>query len=96
MRDGGEDVSCVRCSPFNAISVVYAALASLGINIKILEVVVEVNRPSAKVSSEECSVCSEYGRYVYSSLLSQWQSYPSKPFVEMCNDCFLPLMRYKL
>ena len=70
MRDGGEDVSCMRCSPFDAISVVYAALASLGINIKVLEVVVEVNRPSAKISPKECSVCGKYGRYVYSSLLT--------------------------
>lgn len=75
--DGGEDVGRVCRGPFDAVSVVYAALSSFCIHIEVLEIVVKVDRPSAKISSEQCSVCGKDGGYIYPSLLCQWESHPS-------------------
>lgn len=51
--DGGEDVGAVGGGTLDAVAMIDAALACFVINVKVLEVVVEVDRASAEVSTEE-------------------------------------------
>ena len=64
VRDGGEDVCAVRRGPLNAVSVVDSALAGLVVDVKVLQVVVEVDRARTKVSAEQGRVRREDGRDV--------------------------------
>ena len=94
--DGGKDVGCVRCCTFDAVSVVYASLPSFGVNIKVLQIIIKVDRSSAEIASKECSVCSEDGGDVYSPFLRQRKSHSCEPFMKVGNDRSPALMGYKL
>ena len=50
---GREDVRTVRGRSLDAVSVVDSAFARFLVNVKVREVVVEVDRSSAEVSTEE-------------------------------------------
>lgn len=52
VRDRCKDVRGMCSGPFDAVSVVDAALPGLGIHVKVVEVVVEVDRTGAKVAAE--------------------------------------------
>lgn len=80
----------------NAISVIYTPPPCLGIDVEILQVVIEVNGAGAEVSSEQRRVRCEDGCYIQLSLLGQRQGDTSQPLVEMRDDSFLFLVRYKL
>jgi hypothetical protein len=56
MRDSGKDVSTVGRTAFNAISVVDSTFTRFVINIKVLEIIVEINASSTEVPAEECRV----------------------------------------
>lgn len=47
VRNGGEDIGAVGSRAFDAVSVVYATLACLVIDIKVLEVIIKVDAASA-------------------------------------------------
>lgn len=70
----------------DAVTVVDTALAGLSIDIEVLEVVVEIDRAGAKVTTKEGGVGGEDGRNVNAALLAQWQSNTSEPLVEVCDD----------
>ncbi len=96
MRNSCEDIARVRCGTLNAVAVVDTALACLGINVKVLEVVVEVNRSSTEISSEQGSVGGEDGGDIDTAPLAQGKCDTREPLVEMRNYCLLLLVCNKL
>lgn len=56
------------------------------INIKATERVVQINRPSSKITTKQSGVCSEDGSDINSALLAKRDSYTGLPFVEVSND----------
>lgn len=83
-------------SSFDAISVVDAALSCLGIDVKELEVVVEINGAGTEISPQKSGMGREDGRNINSSLLRKGQSNTGQPFVEMGNDSLFLFVAYKL
>lgn len=71
VRDCCKDIGRVCRSTLDAVPVVDTTLAGLGITVKVLKVVVEINRSSAQISSEESSMGGEDGGDIYSSLLAK-------------------------
>lgn len=88
----GKNIGRMRSGAFDTVSVVDAALSSLGIHIEVLQVIVEIDGPCAQVAAEERGVGGEYGGNINSSLLAERQANTSKPLVELSNDCSLLLM----
>lgn len=104
VRDGSEDIGAVGSRSFDAVSirqliskavgavslpVVDTPFASLVVDIKVLEVVVEIYTTSTQVSSEQSSVGGKDGSYVDMPLSAESNSETSLPFVEMGNDSSL-------
>jgi len=83
VRDGSEDICAVCGRTFDAISVVDTTLSGFVIDIKVLKVVVKVDRASAQVSAEEGRVCREDGGDVDVPLPTERNGHPGLPFVEM-------------
>ena len=71
------------------LPVVDTPLSSFMINIKVLQVVVEINTSSTQVSAEQSSVSGKDGSYVDMSLSAEGNSETGLPFVEMGYDCGL-------
>ena len=92
MRYGGENVTAMSSSALDAIPMVDTTLSCLRIYIKPLQVVVEIDGASAKVSAQEGCVGREDGRDVYAPPLAKRKTNTSKPFVEMCDHSFLLLV----
>lgn len=86
MRDCGEDIGTMGCTAFNAVSVVYAALSSLVVDVEILKIVVKVDRASAEVTAEKSSVCCEYGSDVDVSFSTKRDGDTSLPLVKVGDD----------
>lgn len=93
---GSKDVASVSSSALNAVTVVDTAISSLRIHIKILQVIIEINRASAKVSPEECGMGSKDSGDIDAALFAQWQSYTRQPFVDVSNNCLFLFMGDKL
>lgn len=89
MRYSSEDIGGVGSTAFYAVTVVDASLSSLGIAIKVLQVVVEIDRAGAEITTEEGCVSGEDGSHVNSALLTQRESNTSEPLMELSNDCAL-------
>lgn len=53
---GSEDIRAVRSRPFDTVSMVDSSFTSFMVHIKVLEVVVEIYRSSAEISTEKGSV----------------------------------------
>lgn len=64
MRYSSEDISTMSRSAFNAVSMVNATFSSFVIDIEVLQVIVEVDRAGAEVSSQEGCVGSEDSRNI--------------------------------
>lgn len=94
--DGGEDVAGVCGGALDAVAVVDAALACLGVDVKVLKVVVEVDGAGAEVASEESCVGCEDGRDVDAALLAEGEGDTREPLVEVGNDCLFLLVRDEL
>ena len=86
MADGGENICRMSSTAFYAVSVVDTTLSGLGVNVEVLQVVVEIDRASAEVAAEERCVSGEDGRYVDLALLAQRKCDTCKPLVELCDD----------
>jgi len=82
-----EDIAGVRGGTLDTVSVINTTLSSFGIDIKVLEVVVEIDRTSAQVSTKKCGVGGEDRGNVNATLLAERKSYTSKPLVEVGNNC---------
>lgn len=89
--DGGEDIASVCSSSFYAVTMVNTALSSFCVHVKVLEIVVEVDRAGTEVTTEESGVGGEDGRDIHLSLLGQWKGDTREPFVEVSyhSDCGL-------
>ena len=64
-------------------------LSSFMINIKVLQVVVEINTSSTQVSTKQSSVGGKDGSYVNVPLSAEGNSETGLPFVEVGYDCGL-------
>jgi len=71
----------------NDVPVVDTPLSSLMINIKVLQVVIEINTSSTQVSTEQSSVGGKDGSYVNMPLSAKGNSETGLPFVEVGYDC---------
>jgi hypothetical protein len=74
MRDSCEHICRMRSSSLDTISVIDSTLSSFGINIKVLQVVVEINAAGAKVTSQESCMGGENGGDVNAALATQWET----------------------
>lgn len=92
MRNGGEDIGGVRSGALDAVSVVNASLSGFSIHIKVLEVIVEVDRASTEVATEKGGMRGENGGHVDAAPLAERYCYTCKPLVELDNDGPLLLM----
>jgi hypothetical protein len=96
MRDSSKHVCTVSRAAFNAVPMVDSALACFMIDIKVLQVVVEINAASTEVPTEKRRVRREYRGDVDMSLTAKGDGQPSLPLVEMCNDSRVELSRHIL
>ena len=69
------------------VPVVDTPLSSLMINIKVLQVVVEINTSSTQVSTKQSSMSGKDGSYVDMPFPAKGNSETGLPFVEVGNDC---------
>ena len=92
VRDGGKDVSSMRCPSLNAISVVDATPACLSVDIEMLKIIVKVNRSCAQISTEECSVGGKNSSNVYPAFSTEWQGHTGKPFMKLRDNGTLLFM----
>ena len=67
----------------DTVSVIDATLSSFSIHVKPLEVVVEIDRSGAKISSEEGSMCGENCSDIDSTFFAERKSYARQPFMEL-------------
>ena len=93
VRDRGEDVGRVRGSTFDAVSMVNSPFPGLGVHIKVLQVVVEIDISGAEIPSQERGMGGEDGGDVNFALLCQRQRYPCKPLMKLGDDGFVFLVR---
>lgn len=94
--DGGEDVAGVSSGTLNAVPVVDATLARFGIDIEVLEVVVEIDGAGAEISSEKRSVGRKDSGDVNPPLTAKRQTDTSEPLVEVRDNRNRPLAGRKL
>lgn len=73
----GKDVGAVSSTAFNTVTMVDATLTSLLIDIKVGEVVVEINRASTEVTAQKSSMSGEDCTNVKMTLLDQRHCYTS-------------------
>jgi hypothetical protein len=66
------------------------------IDVEVLQVVVEVDRPCTKVAAKQSRVCSENSGDIQMPLPTQWDSEACLPLVEVCNHRAVQLARHKL
>jgi len=86
MRNGCEDIGGVGSTAFYAVTVVNASLSSLSVAVKVLQVVVKVDRAGTEVTTKEGCVSGEDGGDVDSALLTQRESNTSEPLMELCDN----------
>ena len=96
MRYGSKYIGAMCGGALDTVSVVDSALSGFVIDIKVLEIVVEVDGASTEVSAKEGSMRREYGRYVYMTFATKGDSEASLPFVEVGNDSCVELTRHIL
>lgn len=75
VRDRREDIGTVRSSPLNAVTVVDATLSGLGVYIKVLQIVVEIDGAGTEVATKESSVGREDGGQIHVTLLGQGEGH---------------------
>lgn len=80
----------------DAIPVVNTTLSGFGIDIEILQIVVEVNRASTQISPKERCMSCENSCHVNAPLLGKGQGNTGEPFVEVGYDRFFLLVADKL
>jgi len=74
VRNGGEDIACMCSCTFNAVTVVDTTFSSFRIHIKVLEIIVEIDRTSAKISSKESGMGSKDCGNIDSAFLAKRKS----------------------
>ena len=79
----------MRCTAFDAVSMVDATFPGFVIDVEVLEVIVEIDGTSAQVTSEECGVGGEDGRHIDFAFSAERKSNTCKPLVELRNHSSL-------
>lgn len=96
VRDGGKDVGAVSSGSLDAVAVVDASLAGLVVDVKVGQIVVEVDGSRAEVATEKGGMGSEDGRYIDLPLAAERDGQAGQPFVKVSDDGALPLPRGEL
>jgi hypothetical protein len=84
--DCGEDIGGVSRCALYAVSMIDPSLSCFCVHIEELQIVVEVDRAGAEVSSKEGGVGSEDGGDVHLSFLGQGKGDTGEPFVKVGDD----------
>lgn len=92
MGDSRKDIARVGSCALDAVSVVDTPLSGLCVDIKPLQVIVEVDRSGAKIPPEQSCVSCEDSCNVNATLLGEGKSNASKPLVEVGNYSFFLFM----
>ena len=96
VRHRCKDVSGMGSSALDTVTVVDTTFTSLRIHVKILEIIVKVNRSSTEISPKESSMGCEDRGDINSSLLSERKCHTCKPFMKMSDNRSALLMSNKL
>lgn len=80
----------------DAVAVIDSTFPSFRIYIKILKIIIEVDRSGAEITPEECGVGGENGCDINATLLAEREGDSRKPFVEMSDDSLFFLVGDKL
>jgi hypothetical protein len=96
MRYSSEYIGAVCSGALNTVSVVDSALSGFVVDIEVLEVVVEVDGAGTEVSTKECGMRREYGRYVDMTFPTKGDSEACLPFMEVGDDSCVKLARHIL
>lgn len=96
MTDGCEDVARVSGRPLDTVAMVDTPLAGLGVDVEILEVVVEVHVACAQVAAQQGGMGGEDGGEVHLPLANQGDRNTGEPLVEMGNHGVLLVSGHKL
>lgn len=83
MGHGCEHIGTMGRGPFDTVSVVNAAFARLVIDVKVLEVVVEVDTACAEVTAQQRSMRGENGGDIDVAFPAEGDGHPSLPLVEV-------------
>lgn len=86
MTNSGKHIRAVGCSTLNTVSVVNSSLARLSVDIKELQVVVEVHVAGTKVPTEQGSVSGEDGGNIEVALADKDEGDTGQPFVNVSDD----------
>lgn len=86
VTDSRKNVSAVRRAPLDAVAVVDPPLARLVVDVKVGEVVVEVDAAGAEVPTEQGGVSREDGRHVNVALAAERDGESCEPLVEVGDD----------
>lgn len=85
VRDSGEDIGTMRGRTFDAVSVIDTTLSGFVVDVKVLEIVIEIHGSCAEISSKKGSMCGEDCGDVDVALSAQGYSQTRLPFVKMGN-----------
>ena len=86
MRNGCEHISAMCCRTFYAVSVIDSSLSSFMVDIKILQIVIEINGTGTEIAAEKGCMCREYSGDVDMSLTAKGYGDTCLPFMEVCNN----------
>ena len=68
VRNGCEHISAMCCRTFYAVSVINSSFSGFVVDIKILQIVIEINGAGTEIAAEQRCVCRKYGSDVDMSL----------------------------
>jgi hypothetical protein len=86
VRNGCEHISAMCCRTFYAVSVIDSSFSSFMVDIKILQIVIEINGTGTEIAAEERCMCREYSSDVDMSLTAKGDGDTCLPFMEVCNN----------
>lgn len=91
--NGGKDICAMGSRSLDAVTVVDTAFARFVIDIKVLEVIVEIHRASTKVSPKKGSMGRKDRGHVNMTLTAQRNGQSGLPFMKMGYNCCMQLAR---
>jgi len=83
VRNGCEHVGAVCCRAFYAVSVINASLSSFMVDVKILQIIIEINGTGTQIPAEKRCMCREYGSHVDMSLTTEGDGDTCLPFMKV-------------
>lgn len=86
VRNGGKDVGAVGSRTFDAVSVVDTAFSGLVVDVKVLEIVVKVDRACTEISAQEGGMGGEHRGDIDMTFATEGDGEASLPFVKVGDD----------